>query len=224
MRTDYKYLVPIAGLFGAVLIISLVMTTKIVSVYGITFPASAILFPLTYLFGDVLTEVYGYSNARRVIWAGFAGELLWVLTYWLAAALPPAPFWSNQQAFETVLGMSPRIALAGTVAYLSGEFFNSYVLAKIKVWTEGRMLPLRLILSTAVGQAVDTTVVLVLAFGGVFATDELVKMGISLWIIKVVWEIVALPLSIPFIGWLKYREQEDHFDRNTDFSPFRFSK
>lgn len=119
------YLVPISGLFSAVLIVSLILSGKIVSVGGITFTAAVIVFPLSYLFGDVLTEVYGFASARRVVWAGFAAQIVWIVSYWIAAALPPAPFWPHQQAFETVLGATPRIALAGMSAYLVGEFLNA---------------------------------------------------------------------------------------------------
>lgn len=221
MTGQRTYLVPIAGLFSAVLIISLILASKIVSIGGLTFTAAMIVFPLTYLLGDVLTEVYGFSATRRIVWAGFAAQLIWVLAYWIAAALPPAPFWPHQQAFETVLGATPRMALAGMCAYLVGEFVNAYVLVKLKIRTQGRMLALRLIGSTMVGQAVDTALFLALAFGGVIAIADLVQLGLSVWAIKVVWEIFALPVSMPLIAFLKRAEGEDADDSGTDFNPFR---
>lgn len=220
----YKYLVQISGVFGAVLIISNVLSSKIVSVFGVVFPGGAILFPIAYIIGDVLTEVYGYSSARQVIWAGFFGSFLWAISYWCVASLPAAPFWQNQESFETILGIGPRLAFAGMIAYLVGEFVNSYVLAKMKVYWAGRYLPARLVLSTMMGQALDTTIVLCLAFGGIFEPAQLFQMAISLWSIKVVWEIVALPFTIPIIRWIKRNEEMDFYDTNTDFNPFTFSK
>lgn len=217
---NYKFLLPIAGVFGALLIISNVLCSKIVSVVGMSFPGGAILFPLTYVFGDVLTEVYGYSNTRRVIWAGFVGAFLWALSYWIVAAMPAAPFWNSQEAFELILGFGPRLAFAGMIAYLVGEFVNSYIIARMKVYLQGRHLWLRLILSTMVGQALDTAIVIGLAFSGAFTSHQLLQMGVSVWCVKVVWEICALPVTVPVILWLKRAEQEDFFDTSTDFNPF----
>ena len=180
-----------------------------------------IVFPLSYLFGDVLTEVYGFSSARRVVWAGFAAQAVWIVSYWIAAALPPAPFWPHQQAFETVLGSTPRIATAGMSAYLVGEFLNAFVLAKLKIALDGRRLALRLIASTVVGQGVDSVLFLAIAFGGVFAMSDLVRLAVSVWALKVAWEVCALPLSLPLIAYLKRVEGEDAFDAGTDFNPFR---
>lgn len=221
MRERGSFLVPIAGLFGAVLIVSLILSGKIVSVAGITFPAVVIVFPLSYLFGDVLTEVYGYAATRRVVWAGFAAQLIWIVSYWIAAALPPAPFWPHQQAFEAVLGATPGIALAGVTAYLVGEFLNAYVLARLKLAWRGGGLAFRLIGSTAIGQAADTALFLTLAFGGVYPVAELAWIGASVWVLKVLWEVAALPLSLPLIRALKRAEGEDALDTGTDFNPFK---
>lgn len=212
---------PIAGLFSGVLIVSLILSGKIVSVAGLTFPAAVVVFPLSYLFGDVLTEVYGYGSARQVVWAGFAVQVIWIAAYGIAAALPPAPFWPHQAAFEVVLGATPRLALAGMCAYLAGEFLNAYVLAKLKLRFAGRGLAGRLIASTVVGQAVDTALFLALAFGGVYPLADLLRLGVSVWALKVAWEVAALPLSLPAIAWLKRAEGADRYDRGTDFNPFR---
>lgn len=219
--TGPVYLVPIAGLFGAVLMISLVLAGKIVCVGGLTFTAAVIVFPASYLFGDVLTEVYGYSSTRAVVWTGFLAQALWILAYGIAAALPPAPFWPHKAAFEAVLGATPRLALAGLAAYLTGEFLNAYLLAKLKLRFRGRGLPARLVASTLVGQGIDSALFIGLGFGGLYPAADLVRLALSIWALKVAWEIVALPLSVPLIGFLKRAEGRDAFDTDTDFNPFR---
>lgn len=215
-----KYLLLLAGLFCGTLVCTIILSGKIVSLHGITFPASIVLFPATFVFADVLTEVYGYGVTRQVVWAGLLSEIIWIGGYWLAAALPPAPFWKGQDAFVATLGTTPRIAVAGMTAYVIGEFLNSYVLARLKVATGGRFLALRLIGSTVIGAGADTLVVLTIAFAGLYSLAELLWMGMSVWALKVAWETLALPVSIPLIRWLKRQENADHFDRGTDFSPF----
>ncbi|ACL62929.1 queuosine precursor transporter [Methylobacterium nodulans] len=215
-----KYLLLLAGVFCGTLVCTIILSGKIVSIFGLTFPASIVLFPATFMFGDILTEVYGYSVTRQVVWAGLISEIVWVAGYWTAAALPPAPFWSAQDAFVTVLGLTPRIAVAGMTAYVVGEFVNSYVLAKLKVMTGGRYLAVRLVGSTVFGAAADTVIVLGIAFAGIYTISQMFWMGLSVWFLKVVWELVALPVSMPLIAWLKRQENEDYYDRDTDFSPF----
>lgn len=223
MNGGPRYLGVITGVFCGALVTTIILSGKIAEVGGATFPASIVLFPLTFLIGDVLTEVYGYAAARKAVWAGLAAELLWIASYMAAAALPPAAFWPHQDSFVALLGQTPRIAVAGMVAYVIGEFLNAYVLARLKVASGGRGLAIRMVGSTAIGAAADTAVVLTLAFGGSIPAGELLQMGIVVWGLKVVWEIVALPISIPFIAWLKRREQLDHFDESTDFNPFRLA-
>lgn len=224
MERDYRYAGLITGVFCGTLVATIILSSKIVEVFGVSFPASIVLFPLTFVIGDALTEVYGYAVARRAVWAGLVSELIWIGGYFAAAALPPAPFWSGQEAFVATLGLTPRIAVAGMAAYVVGEFVNAWALARMKVATAGRLMPLRMVASTVLGAGVDTAVVLTLAFGGVFPASELVRMGLAVWALKIAWEIVALPLSVPAIRWLKRREGADHFDSATDFSPFRLDR
>lgn len=224
MRRDYKYLTLISGLFSATLLISNTLDTKIFTFLGMALPAGIILFPLAYLFGDILTEVYGYAASRKVIWGGFFSLLLLVACYEIGILLPPADFWPNQEAFASTLGHIPRIVAASITAYFLGEFCNSFVLAKLKVRTEGRGMPVRFIASTIIGQAVDTTVFVLIAFSGVFAAAEMLKITISAWLLKVAWEVIALPITIPVVRALKRAESEDHFDTDTNFNPFHLSK
>jgi uncharacterized integral membrane protein (TIGR00697 family) len=217
---NYKYLGLITGLFTATLLISNTLDNKIFALGGLDLPAGIILFPLAYLAADVLTEVYGYAASRSVIWTGLISLILMVVTYEIARILPPASFWKNQDAYVAILGNVPRIVAASITAYFIGEFCNSYVLAKIKVKMKGKAMSVRFVLSTLVGQFVDTTVFVLIAFTGTFSTTELVTVTLSAWGVKVGWEVIALPLTIPFVKALKRAENEDYFDIHTNFSPF----
>jgi uncharacterized integral membrane protein (TIGR00697 family) len=221
---NYKYLSFITGIFTATLLISNTLDTKIFSLGSLNLPSGIILFPLAYIFGDVLTEVYGYASSRKVIWTGFVSLLLMIFTYEVARVLPAAPFWPHQEAYNAILAHVPRIVLASITAYFIGEFCNSYVLAKIKVRQKGRAMPFRFVASTIVGQAVDTTVFVLIAFGGVFGTGEILSIIFSGWVFKVTWEIMALPLTLAVVKYLKRVENEDYFDVNTNFNPFHLSQ
>lgn len=220
---NYKYLSIITGLFTASLLISNTLDTKIFLIGPLALPAGIILFPIAYLFGDILTEVYGYAASRKVIWTGFASLALMVLTYTLAGLLKPAPFWQHQNDFDVILGQVPRIALASITAYFLGEFSNSFVLAKMKVRSTGKRMGVRFVTSTIVGEFVDTAVFVLIAFTGAMGLQELVFVTLSAWAFKVAWEIAVLPVTLPFVKWLKRKENEDYFDANTDFNPFKFS-
>ena len=222
--SNRKYLPIITGTFVAALLIANTLDTKIFMLAGLALPAGIILFPLTYLYGDILTEIYGYAATRKVIWTGFASLGMMVLCYELAGLIPPAPFWTDQEAYETILGRVPRIALASITAYFMGSFCNSYVLAKLKVRMRGRTMPWRFVASTAVGQAVDTVVFVLVAFVGVFPTSELLPITVASWGFKVGWEIVALPATVRIVARMKRAEGLDHFDRDTDFNPFRLDE
>ena len=217
---NYKYLVLISGLFSATLLISNTLDTKIFMLGDLALPAGIILFPLAYLFGDVLTEVYGYAIARRVIWTGLASLVLMLVSYEVARELPAASFWANQEAFDTVFGHIPRIVAASIAAYLCGEFVNSYIVARMKVAMEGARTWLRLLLSTIAGQFIDTLVFVLIAFLGVFGLADLVSLILSAWAVKVGWEVLAMPITLRVVSFLKKAEEEDFYDAETNFNPF----
>lgn len=217
----YRYLDLITAAFVAVLLVSNLASTKLVLLGPFAFDGGTILFPLAYIFGDILTEVYGYRRSRRVIWTGFGLLAVATLTFAFVAALPPVPgAEAAADSFGAVLGLVPRIALGSLVAYLAGEFLNAYVLARLKLATGGRAFWLRALSSTALGQAVDTAVFLLIAFGGVFAPDLLLGLFVSNYVFKLGMETVLLPLTYRVVNGLKRAEGIDAFDRGIDFNPF----
>jgi uncharacterized integral membrane protein (TIGR00697 family) len=212
----------IAGLFVTCLLVANIIAVKILAFpFGLFVPAGVVIFPLSYLFGDVLTEVYGYAAARRVIWLGFFCNLIAVVAFLLAGALPAAPFWQDQAAYNMILGFTPTLLLASFCAYLVGEFLNSFILAKMKIATHGRWLWTRTIGSTLVGEGADTLVFVTLAFGitGIFKPDQLVTAILVQWVFKVLYEVVATPLTYVVVNFLKRHEGIDTFDTQTNFSP-----
>src|SRR5690349_11971979 len=188
----------------------------------LTFGAGVLFFPISYVFGDVLTEVYGYARSRRVIWAGFAGLAFASFMAWVVVALPPAPFWQNQPAYEVAFGSAWRVSLASMFAYFCGEFVNSFVLAKMKILTEGKWLWTRTIGSTIFGEGVDSLLFYPLAFygTGIIPNEALPMVMLAQFAAKVGVEVVFTPLTYALVGWLKRAEGVDHYDRGTDFSPF----
>jgi len=185
------------------------------------FGAGILFFPVSYVIGDVLTEVYGYARARRCIWAGFAAMLFMAFMATIVVALPPDASWHGQAAYEAVFGQVPRIVFASIAAFWAGEFANSYVLARMKVLTQGRHLWTRTIGSTVVGQAVDSLIFYPLAFWGVWDADKVLVVLLTQWALKVGWEVLLTPVTYAVVGFLKRREGIDVFDRDTDFTPFR---
>ena len=185
------------------------------------FGAGILFFPLSYVIGDVLTEVYGFARARRCIWTGFAALLFMAFMAQVVVALPPAASWEGQAAYEAVFGQVPRIAMASIVAFWAGEFVNSVVLAKMKLWTKGKHLWSRTIGSTVVGQGVDSLIFYPLAFWGVWDGDTLLVVLLTQWALKVAWEVLLTPVTYAVVGWLKRREGVDVYDVGTDFTPFR---
>ena len=185
------------------------------------FGAGILFFPLGYVIGDVLTEVYGYARARRVIWAGFAALLFMAFMSWVVVALPPAPGWPGQAAYESVCGQVWRIVFASITAFWAGEFINSYVMARMKIWTGGKHLWSRTIGSTVAGQGIDSIIFYPLAFGGIWSNEQVISVMLTNWLLKVGWEVVLTPVTYGVVGWLKRKEGVDIFDEGTNFSPFK---
>ena len=209
------------ALFVTCLLTANTIAAKLVTIGGLTLTAGIVIFPISYVLGDVLTEVWGYAATRRVIWLGFACNALLVAAIWLGGVLPAAPFWKGQPAYEEILGHAPRILLASFVAYLVGEFANAFVLARLKIATAGRWLWIRTIGSTVVGQGLDSVVFVTLAFTGSVPAAALAGIVGAQWAVKVVYEAAATPLTYGAVGWLKSREQIDTFDYDTDFNPLK---
>ncbi len=221
------WFVVIACVFVTCLITANIIAVKIVSVWVFLVPAGIIIFPLSYLFGDVLTEVYGYAAARRVIWLGFGCNLLAVVAIYLGGLLPIVPFQQQeglQVAYSAVLGFTPRLLLASFIAYLIGEFTNSFILAKLKIVTKGRWLWTRTIGSTLVGEGLDTVIFISIAFWGILTPQGILTAILTQWIFKVVYEVVATPFTYLVVGFLKRRENLDTFDYRTNFSPVVFRR
>jgi hypothetical protein len=227
-QRSYRYYEFVMAAFVTVLICSnLIGPAKIAQlelpVLGtIVLGAGALFFPISYVFGDILTEVYGYSRARRVIWAGFAGLGFASFMAAVVVALPPAPFWKHQAAYEVAFGSAWRIVAASMIAYFCGEFVNSYTLAKMKILTAGKWLWTRTIGSTLVGEAVDSALFYPLAFygSGIIPNDKLPLVMLAQFVAKVTVEVVFTPVTYKVVGWLKRAEHEDYYDRKTDFNPF----
>jgi uncharacterized integral membrane protein (TIGR00697 family) len=220
-RRTYKYYELVMAAFVTVLLCAnLIGASKVCRLGPVTFGAGVLFFPISYVFGDVLTEVYGYARARKVVWAGFGALLFASFMSGVVLALPPSPDWHEQAAFETVFGGTPRIALASLVAYWAGEFCNSYVLARMKVRSEGRRLWMRTIGSTIAGEGVDSLIFYPLAFLGTWPTDVVFKVLVSNYLLKVGWEALVTPFTYKVVNFLKRAEHEDYFDRQTDFNPF----
>ena len=220
MEKNYKYLGTISVFFVSILLISNVASTKIVDFGWFTFDAGTLLFPLSYIFGDILTEVYGYKRTQRVIWLGFFMAFLMSFIFILVGKLPPAADWGNQEAYNAILGYTPRIVLASLIAYLAGSFSNSFIMAKMKLLTQGRMLWARTIGSTVVGEFVDSTLFILVAFFGVLPNSLLLTLVISNYIFKTLVEVMLTPVTYKVVAFLKNKEGEDYYDKNTNFNPF----
>ena len=226
MQRSFRYYDLILGAFVAVLLCSnLIGPAKIVQLHlpffgKVDFGAGILFFPLSYIFGDILTEVYGYARARRVVWTGFAALIFGSVMAAFVVALPAAPEWAHQKAFETVFGATWRVALASMLGFWAGELVNSYVLAKLKVRTQGRYLWLRTISSTLIGEGIDTLIFFPIALYGILPDALLASIMLTNYVIKCSWEILATPATYAIVDALKRVEGVDHYDRDTDFSPF----
>jgi uncharacterized integral membrane protein (TIGR00697 family) len=220
----YRYFDFIMATFATVLLCSnLIGPAKPATLFGFTFGAGILFFPISYLFGDILTEVYGYARSRRVIWTGFAALAFASLMSVVVLALPPAPGWEGQAALRSVFGSTPRIVLASLAAFWVGEFANSYALAKLKLATEGRWLFTRTIGSTIVGAGVDSAVFYPVAFWGVWESKTVVTVMLTNYVLKVLWEVLATPFTYRVVAFLKRVEHEDYYDRDTNFTPFKLA-
>jgi len=223
---NYRYFDLISVTFVVVLLVSNIAAVKalrLVPGLGIDIDGGTLLFPISYIFGDILVEVYGYARSRRVIWLGFGANAIAALVFALVVALPPAPGWPLQEAYRAVLGQTPRIVFGSLLAFWCGEFVNSFIMAKMKVWTAGRHLWTRTIGSTIAGQAVDSLLFQVLAFAGAWPAGLLARVIFWNFVLKVGYEALATPLTYFVVNRLKKAEQEDFYDRDTDFNPFRIS-
>jgi hypothetical protein len=212
------------AIFITCLITANITAVKLVNVWGFVLPAGIIIFPISYIFGDILTEVYGYRQARRVIWLGFLCNLIAVVTIWVGQILPPASFWSGQAAYERILGYTPRLLLASFLAYLLGEFTNAFVLAKMKIATKGRWLWSRTIGSTLVGEGLDSLVFITIAFIGEIPMPELASAIVTQWLAKSAYEAAVTPLTYVAVNFLKRSEGIDVYDDDTQFNPLLFTE
>jgi uncharacterized integral membrane protein (TIGR00697 family) len=215
-----QWFVLVTAIFITCLITANITAVKLISVFGLVLPAAIIIFPISYIFGDVLTEVYGYRQARRVIWLGFVCNLIAVVAIWVGQVLPTASFWDGQAAYERILGYTPRLLGASFLAYLVGEFTNSFVLAKMKIATGGRWLWARTISSTLVGQGVDSLVFVTLAFVETIPMAGLALAIVTQWLAKSVYEAAVTPLTYGVVNYLKQQEGLDAYDYDTRFNPF----
>ena len=220
-KPQFRYLDFLTSSFIVVLLISNLVAQKICAFGDFRLSGAQLLFPITYIFGDIFTEVYGYAASRRAIWNGFLACGLLAAMGMITVALPAAPDWPNQKAFETVFSFVPRIVIASLIAFWCGEFANSYVMAKMKLFTQGKHLWTRTVGSTVVGQAVDTCLVMAIGFGGTLPMKTIVTLILSGYIGKVIYEVVMTPATYAVVNFLKRQEGVDTFDYATDFSPFR---
>jgi uncharacterized integral membrane protein (TIGR00697 family) len=218
-----KYLDLIGAVFVTTLLVSNIIASKIGAFGGFFMPVGVVIFPLSYILGDILTEVYGYAATRRIIWIGFLCNLIAVVAYFAARSIPAAPFYQDSAAFDLIFSAAPRILFASFVAYLVGSFANAFVLAKLKVTTNGKFLWMRTIGSTIVGEGLDSAIFILIAFSGIFEMPQVLSLIMVQWIFKCAFEIVVTPLTYGIVGFLKKTEGRDHYDRTTNFQPFTFA-
>jgi uncharacterized integral membrane protein (TIGR00697 family) len=222
MKKEVSVLFMFAGiLFATCLLISNILATKILMIGPWAAPAGVLIFPIAYILNDVITEVWGFAKARLIIWTGFAVNVLAVLFFTAGIVVPGAPFWQNQEAFATILGNTPRIVAASMSAYLVGSFLNAFVMSRMKVMTKGKGFSVRAILSTLVGESADSFIFIIIAFAGIFPFEVLVTMIFTQAMLKTVYEILILPLTVWVVGYVKRVEGVDTFDTNLSYNLFR---
>ena len=220
MNVSHRFVI-IAAIFITCLITANIIAVKPISLGGL--PAAIVIFPLSYIFGDILTEVYGYRQARRVIWLGFLCNLIAVIAIWIGQLLPPASVWGGQEAYESILGYTPRILGASFLAYVIGEFSNSFILAKMKIKTKGRWLWTRTIGSTIIGQGLDAAIFISIVYVGRFNLSFIAMAILTHWLVKTGYETVATPFTYAVVNFLKRKEAIDTYDYETKFNPFRIA-
>lgn len=225
----YRYFPALTGIFVTCLIISNIIAIKPIAIGPLFLPAAIIIFPISYLLGDILTEVYGYGRTRQVIWLGFACNTLSAAAIYLSITIPPAPFWvlikfpspeKSQEAYAAIFGFTGRLLMASFVAYLIGEFLNAFVMAKVKILMQGRYMWVRTILSTVTGQLADSSIFIIAAFYGTLPSAILINMILTQWLIKSMYEAVLTPITYLIVHFLKKAEHEDFYDYETNFNPF----
>lgn len=216
-----KYYSIVSSIFVAVLIISNTVATKLFSLGPFIFTGAIFVFPISYIFGDILVEVYGYGSSRRIIWTGFFALIAMAVIYWLVGLLPPAPGWENQEAYTAILGVVPRIVIASIIGFWAGEFSNAFVLAKMKILTSGKHLWTRTIGSTIIGQGIDTVLFTSIGFFGLIPNSILLIAILSGYAFKVAYEAIVTPVTYAIVRFLKKKEKIDAFDNNTNFNPFK---
>lgn len=217
---QFKYLDLITALFVTVLLISNVVAVKIVAIGWFIVPGAALLFPISYIFGDILTEVYGYGKDRKVIWIGMICNVLMAFIFIIVGALPSAPVWHNQNAYDAILGLTPRIVTASIIGYFVGEFVNSFTMAKMKIFTKGKYLWTRTVGSTLLGEFFDTLLFITIAFMGILPNSVLLSLLIYQYLFKVGIEVILTPVTYWVVNFLKRAENEDFYDKKTNFNPF----
>jgi len=220
MKVSHRFVI-VTAIFITCLITANIIAVKVISLGSVVLPAAIFVFPFSYIFGDILTEVYGYRWARTVIWLGFTCNLIFVIFAWLGQILPPASFWEGQEAYQSILGYTPRLLVASFCGYLAGEFINSFILAKMKVLTHGRWLWSRTISSTITGQGLDTLIFITIAFIG--TPSFMPIMILYHWLAKIIIEAVATPFTYAVVNFLKKQEAIDTYDYEIDFNPFHIS-
>jgi len=222
MEKGYKYFNLISVFFVSILLISNIASTKIIDVIWFTFDGGTLLFPLSYIFNDILTEVYGYKKSRQAIWLGFFSALMMSFIFIIIGALPSASGWENQDAYMKILGLTPRIVFASLIAYFCGELLNSFILAKAKILTNGKWLWVRIVGSTIFGELIDSLIFIFIAFWGVLSVPLIFTLITCNFIFKVLFEVLFLPVTYKIIDFLKKEERIDFYDRKTNFNPFKF--
>ena len=220
-NTNFKYLTITSVIFVSVLLISNIAAQKLVPVGPFVFTAGIFLFPISYIFGDILTEVYGYKNTRKIIWIGFFVSLFMALFFYWVIQMPSAPGWENQDAFATTLSQVPRVVLASLLAYLTGEFVNSYIMSSLKVRMKGKKLWVRTISSTIGGQFFDTVIFALVAFYGIIPTNILITAIWSGYLFKVFYEAIATPITILIVNFFKKKEGQEIYDNAINYNPFK---